>query len=54
MGMKKRDTNRVVRTRPLEIRGRTRSLDDVLDEMAVKWALRAERMHSKTLIKSKG
>jgi len=52
--MKKRDTNRIVRTRPLPIRSRTRSLDDVLDEMAVKWAVRAERMQHKTLIKSKG
>ncbi len=51
--MKKREAT-LVRTRPLAIRSRTRSLDDVLDEMAVKWALRAERMHNKTLIKSKG
>ena len=51
--MKKRFA-RTVRTRPLATRTHRRSLDDVLDEMAVKWAVRAERMHQKSLIKSKG
>ena len=47
-------TANTVRTRPLMVRHEPRSLDDVLEQMATKWALRAERaQQTKTLARNK-